>query len=202
MSPSTRFWSRLLPGLLLAGSLTIAGSTAPAAPADAAPLVRVDPIVVEHLRAELRARDWDRQETALIDIAALAACQTGCSVQLRSMPGHTLRGSADLSTALLRLGPDLLRAYRTSPSDGHRLLALSALLNVGDEARIDALIEKPGPVSDKLARATQRHVTSFYLERYPELQYQARRTGVLSLDDVKMARDQYERDQRRAARRG
>ena len=194
--------------LLLGGSLLVTvlvtGSPAYAASSSGkeAPLVQTTPPLIEHLRTELRARDWDRQERALVDVVALATCQASCSVQLQSMPGKTVRGSADLSADLLGLGPDLLRAYRTSPSDGHRLLVLSALMNVSDEASLDALIENPGPVSNKQARTTQRHVRSFYLERYPELRYQARRTGILSLDDVKIARDRHERIQRREARKG
>jgi hypothetical protein len=204
MNVTARFWTRLLPALLLAGSLTIIGSVTYASPPteDEASFTRVDPALTEHLRTEVRARDWDRQEKALVDIVALASCQAACSVQLQSMPGKTVRGSGDMSADLLGLGPDLLQAYRTSPSDEHRLLVLSALMNVGDEASLDALIENPGLVSNKQARTTRRHVTSFYLERYPELRYQVRRTGILSLDNVKIARDRHERIQRREARRG
>lgn len=198
------FWNRLVMALLLAGSLILIGSPAYAThpSEDEAVLVRTDPAVIKHLRAELRARDWDRQESALVDIVALATCQTGCSVQLRSMPGKTVRGSADVSADLLGLGPDLLQTYRTSPNDGHRLLALSALINVRDEESIDVLIENPGPVSSELARKTRMQVTSFYLERYPELRHQVERTGVLSLNDVRIARDRQERIERRKARRG
>jgi hypothetical protein len=147
----------------------------------------------------MRDRDPDRREKALVDIVALAACQSACTVQLQSRPGETVRlRDGDLTG----LGPALLRVYRAGPTDAHRLLALSALMNVGDEASIDVLVDKPAPVSYKLARTTQRHLSAFYLDRYPELRRQVRRTGTFSLDDVKIARDRHERILRREARRG
>jgi hypothetical protein len=156
-------------------------------------------VLLEHLRTEIRDRDPDRRERALVDVVALAACQSACTVRLRSLSGEAVRiGDGDL----IGLGPALLRVYRAGPTDEHRLLALSALMNVGDEASIDALIDKPVPVSFELARTTQRHITAFYLDRYPELQNRARRTGTFSLDDVKIARARHERALRDQARRG
>ena len=201
MNFTPRFWTRLLPALLLTGSLTLAGSPAPAAPPtqDQASFVRVDPVLLEHLQTEIRDRDPDRRERALVDVVALAACQSACTVQMKSLSGETVRiGDGDLTG----LGPALLRVYRAGPTDEHRLLALSALMNVGDEASIDALIGKPVPVSFELARTTQRYITAFYLDRYPELQNRARRTGTFSLDDVKIARARHERALRDQARRG
>jgi len=201
MTFTARFWTRLLPALLLAGSLTITGNLAHAAPPteDEALRARVDPVLLEHLRTEIRDRDPDRREKALVDVVALAACQSACTVQLKSLSGETARvHDGDLTG----LGPALLRIYRAGPTDEHRLLALSALMNVGDEASIDALIGKPVPVSFELARTTQRYISAFYLDRYPELQNRARRTGTFSLDDVKIARARHERALRDQAQRG
>ena len=189
MNPTTRFWTRLVPALVLAGSLSVAGSLSHAAlfPTDEAPLVRIDPDLIAHLRTEIRDRNPDRRENALVDVIAMAACQASCTVQLRSLPGNGIRVN-DTENTLARLGPDLLRAYRSGPTDQHRLLALSALMNVGDEARLDALVDTPVPVSYELVRTTQRHISAFYLDRYPELRHRVRRTGTFSLDDVQRVR--------------
>lgn len=203
MNPTTRFWTRLLPTLVLAGSLSVMGSLSHAAllPKDEAPLVRIDPEILEHLRTEIRDRNPDRRENALVDVIAIATCQSPCTVQLRSLPGESVRFN-DAENALAGLGPVLLRAYRSGPTDQHRLLALSALMNVGDEEVIDRLIEKPVPVSFELDRKTQQHIAAFYLDRYPELQRRAERTGTISIDDVKVARARHERVLRKQARRG
>jgi len=203
MNPTTRFWTRLVPALVLAGSLSVAGSLSHAAlfPTDEAPLVRIDPDLIAHLRTEIRDRNPDRRENALVDVIAMAACQASCTVQLRSLPGKSIRVN-DTENTLARLGPDLLRAYRSGPTDQHRLLALSALMSVGDEGRINRLIEKPVPVSFELERKTQRHIAAFYLNRYPELQRRVGRTGTFSINDVRVARARHERVLRKEARRG
>ena len=203
MNPTTRFWTRLLPTLVLAGSLSVMGSLSHAAllPKDEAPLVQTDPTIIDHLRTEIRDRDPARRENALVDVIAMATCQAPCTVQLTSLPGESVRIN-DTENALVGLGPDLFQVYRSGPTDQHRLLALSALMSVGDEGRINRLIEKPVPVSFELERKTQRHIAAFYLDRYPELQRRAERTGTISIDDVKGARARHERALRKQARRG
>lgn len=203
MNSTVRFCARLLPTLLLAGSLTVVSSPSYAAPpaGDEISVARVDPGIIDHLRNEIRDRDPDRQENALVDVIALAACQGSCDVQLQSRPGESARidgASMDLD----RLGPALLHAYRYGATDQHRLLAIAALINVGNEKSIDALIETPTPVSEKVARTTQRHITSFYLDRYPELRRRVQRTGTVSLDDVAWARARHERALRKQAQKG
>ena len=182
------YWNRLITALLLAGSLTFTGSLAYAAPSSEndTPLVQTNPTLIEHLRTEIRDRDPDRRESALVDVIALAACQTPCTVQMRSFPGESIR-IADAANTLAGLGPDLFRAYRSGPTDQHRLLALSALINIGNAKALEQLIDEGARQSEGVNRTTQRSLAAFYLQKYPELRNRTLRSGQISLYDVRRA---------------
>lgn len=162
------------------------------------------PTLIDHLRNEIRSKDLTRRANGLIDLIALTKCPASCGVQFRSIPGRTLsvNNDAGVGTAidLTALVPDLLRVYRAGPRDGHRLLALTALLNIGDEPGIESLVERPPRVSVQVATVTKKRIAAFYLERYPELLDRAVRTGTFSTEDVRMARDRQARMARKQKR--
>lgn len=202
---STLSW--LLPVLLFAGSLTFAPTTIHAASTDPVQdLTFIPSTLVEYLRAELRSNDAVRRENALVDAVALSYCSASCALQFRSIPGKTLRIDNDLgfgtASDLNLLAPDLVKAYRSGPTDGHRILALSALINIGNERAIERLLDSSIAVSPRVHRVTQKGLASFYLGKYPDLTKRAMRRGTFSLDDVKTARLRQERILRKEMRRG
>ena len=149
------------------------------------------PTLIKHLRTEMTSRNAMRQESALMDVISLASCTSTCIVDLHSMQKKQIRIENDTDSGsivdLEALTPDLLKLYRRGPTDGHRLLALSALINVGNEMAIETLVQE-SPTMDRQSQRvkglTQRSLVAFYLQRYPELTERAQRTNTFSLDDV------------------
>jgi hypothetical protein len=173
--------------------LLLLATCALAPPAAAAP---DDPSsLTAHLRAELRAEDPARQERALMDAVKLATCGAACTIQLSSNAGRTLRLQNDtgLALGLDALIPDLLEAYRRGPTDGHRQLALVALVHTGNQAAFEQLIEAKAGQGARVRSATDHALAGYYLERYPELIEPSVRRKTLSLRDVAEAAAQRER---------
>jgi hypothetical protein len=188
-----------LAGLLAAGGL-VAQSTF-------AQSTTEPPTLVKHLRAELGSKDDVRQERALIDVIALAGCEASCMVALQSATNRQVRIANESGVGnvvdLDALAPDLLRAYRSGPADGHKLLALSALVNLGNEKVLERLIdEKESQGSRRVRKATDRSLAAFYFAKYPELTERSTRRRSLSLDDVQQAKVLRLRAERRAQREG
>jgi hypothetical protein len=178
-----------LAGLLTAGPLFAQSTATP-------------PTLIKHLRTELNSKDGDRQERALVDVIALANCPASCVVALQSRTDQTLRIENETGTGsvvdLDGLVPDLLRAYRQGPADGHRLLALTALINVGNDAGLEQLIDEKDVQNAKVQHTTNKRLAAFYFAKYPEIVEKTMRGRVLSLDDVHRA----ESRRLRAAKRG
>ena len=169
-----------LAGLLAAGPLVAQSSTE-------------RPTLIKHLRTELRSKDDVRQERALIDVIGLAGCEASCTVSLQSATNRQVRIANESGVGnvvdLDALAPDLLWAYRNGSADGYKLLALAALINVGNQAALERLIdEKESQRSRRVRKATDRSLAAFYFAKYPELIEQTKRRRFLSLDDVERAR--------------
>lgn len=183
-----------LAGLLAAGSLV--------APSTFAQSTTDPPTLAKHLRAELGSKDDVRRERALIDVITLATCQTNCTVHLRSAMNRTVRIANESGTGnvvdLDALAPDLLRTYRSGPADGHKLLALSALINVGNQKALEQLITEKDAQSANVQRVTNMSLAAFYFAKYPELTEEAIRRHRLTLDDVQRAEVLRLRAERRA----
>lgn len=150
------------------------------------------PTLIKHLRAELSSKDAMRQESALIDVITLAACPSTCTVFLYSNQNKRLQINNDTDSGsivdLEALSPDLLKLYRRAPTDGIRLMALSALVNIGNETAIDAVVRSSARYrqSQRVNSSTQKSLVAFYLGRYPELNERPlQRTNTFSLDDVR-----------------
>lgn len=191
MNPIQLFRPQTVLLLALAGSLFGIPLVA-AAPLMGQP-AQDPPTLIKHLRLEMRMKETIRQESALMDVVSLASCTGSCIVSLRSIQNKQIQIENDTESGsivdLEALAPDLLKLYRRGSTDGLRLLALSALINVGNERAIEALVQ--GGTSSRVYRQSHRvnHVTqkalaSFYLARYPELTERALRTKIFSLDDV------------------
>lgn len=176
----------LLAGLLLGIGLLAAPAQSVAQSTDG------PPTLITHLRSELQAKDPMRRQLALLDVNTLAHCTGSCTVSLRSIQDKKIRIENETGMGsvvdLEALVPDLLESYRRGPADGHRLLALSALLHVGNEKGLERLIDEGAFQSDHVRQATQRGLAAFYLEKYPELTERTLRTKRLSLDDVTRAK--------------
>jgi len=69
------------------------------------------------------------------------------------------------------LVPDLMKAYRSGSADGHRLMALSALINIGNAKALEQLAAESSDRSSEQPRrvnkTTQRSLAAFYLEKEP-----------------------------------
>jgi hypothetical protein len=167
-----------LVGLLMAGPLFAQSTATPTT-------------LIKHLRTELNAKDGDRQERALIDVIALANCPASCVVALQSRTDQTLRIDNETGAGsvidLDVLVPDLLRAYRRGPADGHKLLALAALINIGNDTGLEQLIAEKDAQNATVRKNTDMSLAAFYFAKYPELTEQTMRRRVLSLDDVQRA---------------
>jgi hypothetical protein len=165
-------------GLFTAGPL-LAQSTAP------------PPTLIKHLRAELNSKDPARQERALVDVIALANCPASCVVALQSRTARPLRIENETGAGsvvdLDALVPDLLRAYRQGSADGHKLLALAALINIGNETGLEQLIAEKDAQTAPVRKATDMSLAAFYFAKYPELAEPSVRRRMLSLDDVERA---------------
>jgi hypothetical protein len=112
---------------------------------------------------------------------------------LLSAQGKTLRIENETGVGaavdLNRLTPELLQAYRRSDmQDGLRLLALSALINVGNEKAIESLVQNPSSGSERVQRESNKILVAFFLEEYPELLDGAEKRQTFSLDDVEKVR--------------
>lgn len=189
----------VLPVLVL--SVLLAGLFLLPSPAGATASTQVEPAVqspadpptlIKHLRTEIHASDARRQEKALIDVIALAGCADTCTVSLVSAGEKMLRMQNETGTGsavdLDALIPDLLEAYRSGPADGNRLLALSALINIGNETALERLIEEKESQEARVRKATDLSLAAFYLEKYPELTEPSLRRRSLSIEDVQRAK--------------
>lgn len=150
------------------------------------------PTLIKHLRNELNAKDPMRRQMALIDINTLGLCRGSCTVSLHTAQGKKIRiedetgmGSVVDLDALI---PDLLKSYHRGPTDGHRLIALSALIHIGNEEALERLLHEEEFTSKAVRQATQQGLAAFYLEKYPELRERAARTRRLTLDEVAQAK--------------
>lgn len=142
----------------------------------------------------MSSKDAMRQGNALMDVISLANCTSTCTVLLQSNQNKQVRIENDSDSGsivdLQALSPDLLKLYRRGPTDGNRLLALSALINVGNETAIETVVGDGSSTrygqSSKVDDATQRSLVGFYLARYPELR--DLRGTTFSLDDVRQVK--------------
>lgn len=192
-------FQKLLSRFLFLFALTAGLMAAPlvAGPLEAGPLSPAPdpPSLIEHLRAEIGSKDAMRQQNALMDVIVLSRCEASCTVNFQSIPDKMLRvenesgvGSAIDLNALV---PDLMKAYRSGPADGHRLLALSALVNIGNARALEQLATESSDGSSQQSRRvdkkTQRSLAAFYLEKYPELRGRMGRAMTFSVEDVRRA---------------
>lgn len=172
-----------LTGLLLVGL--------PGASALGSPGPDVPPSLTDHLRDELRSEDPERQNQALADIVALAGCEDTCVVALQSDGDNTIRieNESDVGHPidLASLTPDVLSVYRDGPTPGHQLLALSALLKIGDEQALERVVDLKDEQPGRVEAATNRSLAAYYLNRYPELSEPTFRAEQLSIEDVRRA---------------
>ena len=174
--------SRILTVLLLgAGLLAVSSPSVLGQNSDDAP-----PNLIEHLQTELRSNSAIRRHLALIDVTSLANCPDVCQLTLSSVRDQELKTKKRLD--LSALTPALLQNYRRGPEDGQRLLALSALIGIGDEEALTTLVDEGARQSDTVRRETQRSLAAFYLGKYPELATRAKWTGEISLVDVERAK--------------
>ena len=174
---------------LVAGLLTFpTGSSAQSMTDDPSPLVK-------HLQNKLQSQNSMRQESALVDVIALTTCHGTCAISFQSVNKKNKQkiltfaneAGTGYEVDLKALIPDLMEAYRSGPADGHRLLALSALINIGDAKTLERLVDEGARQSGAMNDATQRSLAAFYLEKYPALRNRAVRTGTITLDDVRRA---------------
>lgn len=181
LAPAFRILTAVLLGV---GLLLVPNPVATAQTSSDTPLS-----LIQHLRSNLESKDATSREKALVDVIALASCSAECTVSLQSIEEKRLRIENETGTGsvieLAVLIPELLDAYRSGPADGHRLLALSALINIGDEASLEQLIDEGARQSEKTNRATHKSLVGFYLEKYPELIERTVKTKKLSLNDVR-----------------
>lgn len=149
------------------------------------------PTLAQELETALQSTSWLRRHMALLDVSAIANCPGDCTVGLHTLEGRdfTLSTNPETSTGeildLTALAPKLVTCYRLGPDQGSRLLALSALIGIGDEKALNSLLEDGPAQSSRVSRATQQSITAFYLERYPELARMARKNGgEITFDDI------------------
>jgi hypothetical protein len=130
----------------------------------------------------------------MMDVIVLANCPLACTVRLLSFPTKVIHVYSDPDFGSVidvsALVPDLVWVYRTGSTDGMRLLALAALLHIGDEASLEDLLFGPADVSPRVAVDSRKHIISFFLGLYPDLKEGVTRTGRLSQRDLHLARTQ------------
>lgn len=189
METFQRFFPRLGLVLALAGSVLALPLVANASLATLDP--SNPPSLIKHLRSELNSNDDVRQTRALIDVISLAGCVETCTVSLQSAHDKKVRLENESGTGSLveldALVPDLLKVYRNGPADGSRLLALSALINIGDAKSLEMLIDEGASKSDVVQKQTQRSLANYYLTKYPELVQDAIDKKTFSVEDVRRA---------------
>ena len=151
---------------------------------------------MKHLRAGLNAKDVMRRQTALQDVIRLSTCQASCTVAFHSMPNRVLHieNEAGVGTAvdLHTLVPDLMNIYHNSQvEEGEQIMALSALLNIGNRMALDQLVEDSAVrsyrQSPRVRKITQHSLVSYYLALYPELERKAIDKKTFSIEDVNRA---------------
>lgn len=150
------------------------------------------PTLIKHLRTELQSKDPIRRDHALVDIITLGHCTGSCTINLASVEEKQIRIESDSDVGAVvdldALIPDLKKVYRSDPAGtGHRLLALSALINIGNQNALKTLTEDVPAQPANVQRATHRSLAAFYLEKYPELLEQTERRKRLSIEDVERA---------------
>ena len=195
-----KYWpARLLGALLVSTGLLF---TAQPASATFTPEI-APPSLIEHLRSQLKSKDAMAREWALVDVISLANCTSTCTISLHSLEDKKIRieNETGIGTLLdLRaLVPDLIRTYRTAADDGHRLLAVSGLINIGDDTTLAQLIDESTLQSDDVSRKTHASLVSFYLEKYPELTEKTLKRKSLDLEDIERAKKKRDRDARKSA---
>jgi hypothetical protein len=130
-------------------------------------------------------------DQALTDIVALAGCTDTCVVALQSDGDNTIRieNESDVGHPidLASLTPNVLSVYRDGPTPGHRLLALSALLKIGDEQALERVVDLKDEQPNRVEAATNRSLAAYYLDRYPELTTPTFRAERLSIEEVRRA---------------
>lgn len=179
---------RVLTGILLIGGiLALPSSTTVAAPLSEGP-----PTLLQHLRSELKSQDAERQSNALVDVITLAYCSGTCDVNLQSVQKQKIRIENETGKGsvfdLTGLAPDVLDVYQRGPTDELRLMAVTALMKIGDENTIDDLARMGPSTSSRVNRVAQLSLAAFYTAAYPELAARAIETRHLSLEDVEHAR--------------
>jgi hypothetical protein len=189
--PNTTTPTSPLRSLLLVVSLLLAGGLFLSVPSVAQSSMDAPPTLIEHLRSDIEGNDAVQRESALMDVIALATCPETCTVDFRSINEKKLTIANETGTShvldLNVLVPDLVKAYRSGPDDGHRLLALTALINIGNEKGLEQLIDQGARQSERTNRITQRSLLWYYMDKYPELYEQTMNTKQLSMDDVRRA---------------
>ena len=150
------------------------------------------PTLVKHLRTELQSKDPVRRDHALVDIITLGRCTGSCTINLASVRGRriSIESESDVGAVvdLDALVPTLMTVYRSDPAGtGHRLLALSALISIGNQNALKALVEDIPSQPADVQSATHRSLAAFYLEKYPELLEKTERRRMLSIEDVERA---------------
>ena len=177
------------------------------------------PTLTEELETALQSRSWLQRYLALLDVSSIANCPGECTFALYTFEDReftflrdTEMGTGtDMSTGevvdLAALSPELVSNYRLGPDDRSRMLALSALLGIGDETGLNVLLEDAPSQSETVNRTTQKSITAFYLDRYPELARTARMNGgeiaFRDIDRAKKMRDkQAVKAQQKIARAG
>ena len=174
--------SRLLTVLFVGASVV-----AVSAPTATAQMSEESPITLtQHFKTELQSNSASRRLLALIDVVGLANCPNSCDMTLSSARNQEFKTTRRMD--LSALTPELLDSYRRGPEDGQRLLALSALIGIGDEDALSTLVEEGSRQSNNVNRETQRSLAAFYLEKYPELANKAKWNGEISLVDVERAK--------------
>jgi hypothetical protein len=186
----SRLSNRALFGATLAlAALLLVGL--PEASAVAGPGPDAPPSLTDHLREELRSQEPERLNRALTDIVALAGCEDACVVALQSDHENTIRieNESDVGHPidLASLTPDVLSVYRDGPTPGHQLLALSALLQIGDEQALERVVDLKDEQPGRVEAATNRSLAAYYLDRYPELSTPTFRAKQLSIEEVRRA---------------
>lgn len=128
---------------------------------------------------------------ALIDVISLSLCNSSCEIALRSMTNRKIsienETGAGKIVDLDILTPDLVRTYQRGPADGQRLLALQALINIGNMSALEQIANAKGQQSKAVQDATNKSLIAFYLGKYPELEGRTNRRSVLSISEVQRA---------------
>jgi hypothetical protein len=171
--------------------------------------VQVTPFLMDGFRTGLRSNSPMHRHLALLDVGALA----NASSQVYRMGLHTaenrqfqfVNNAEVLTGEIMDLTPlvsDLVANYYRGPEDYHRLLALYALTGIGADDALTTILEDGGAGSHEVKRITQRHLSRYYLEKYPELVNRTRMTRTFSLQDVERVKRSRAKTAAKALERG